>query len=86
MLLILEKRYGVCGVALKWIASFLKGRSQRIIVKGELPDTQLLDFGVPQGSILSPKLFNLYAQSFTSTMKSKVVVNVEWYADDHQVQ
>ena len=86
MLLILEKRYGVRGIALKWFASFLKGRSQKVTVKGELSDTQLLDCGVPQGSILGPKLFNLYAQSFTSTMKSKVDVNVEGYADDHQVQ
>ena len=74
------------GIALKWFASFLKGRSQKVTVKGELSDTQLLDCGVPQGSILGPKLFNLYAQSFISTMKSKVDVNVEGYADDHQVQ
>ena len=39
-----------------------------------------------QRSILGPKLFNIYAQSFSSNLNAKVDVRVEGYADDHQVQ
>ena len=86
MLFILKNRYGVRGVALKWFESFLKGRTQKVLVKDQYSDSESLDFGVAQGSILGPKLFNLYAQSFGSTLESKVNVVVEGYADDHQVQ
>ena len=86
MLLILEISFGVRGTALKWFKSFLMGRTQRVLIEGELSDPQNLDYGVAQGSILGPKLFNIYAQSFASSMKSNIQVNVEGYADDHQVQ
>ena len=59
------------------------GRTQRVLVKGELSDPQNLEFDVAQGSILGPKLFNMYAQSFASTMKTNIQVNA---SDDHQVQ
>ena len=86
MLAILSEVFGICGVALKWFESFLKGRTQRVLVKDELSECETLDFGVAQGSILGPKLFNMYAHSFASTMQSKVNVNVDGYADDHQIQ
>ena len=43
-----------------------------------------LDFGVTQGSILGPKLFNIYAKPFPEKLKV-VSVSVEGYADDHQL-
>ena len=73
-------------MAIKLFESFLKGRTQKVLVKDQYSDSESLDFGVAQGSILGPKLFNLYAQSFGSTLESKVNVVVEGYADDHQVQ
>jgi len=66
--------------------SFLKGRTQKVLIKDEYSNSESLDFGVAQGSILGPKLFNLYAQSFASTLNAKVNVKVEGYADDHQLQ
>ena len=86
MLRILEKEFGVRGTALKWFESFLKGRTQKVLIKGEFSSCEPLDFGVAQGSILGPKLFTMYAQSFSAAMKSKVDVQVEGYADDHQAQ
>lgn len=86
MLSILRNRCGIQGVALKWFESFLKGRTQKVLIKDEYSNSEPLDFGVAQGSILGPKLFNLYAQSFASTLNTKVNVKVEGYADDHQLQ
>ena len=86
MLSILRNRCGIQGVALKWFESFLKGRTQKVLIKDEYSNSESLDFGVAQGSILGPKLFNLYAQSFASTLNTKVNVKVEGYANDHQLQ
>lgn len=63
---------------LKLLHSFLKNRSFQVIVDGELSRPQLIPFGVPQGAVLSPILYNI----FTSDV---VMVNgVEYYmfADD----
>ena len=86
MLAILENNFGITGTALNWFKSFLKGRTQKVCVNNTFSEDAYLDFGVPQGSILGPKLFNIYAQSFSSNLNSKVDVSVEGYADDHQVQ
>ena len=44
-----------------------------------------LDFGVAQGSILGPPLFNAYTKTFPGKVKITVQFNVEGYADDHKL-
>ena len=44
--------------ALKLIQSYISEQQQYIQIDGETSSTQLNNFGVPQGSILSPVLFN----------------------------
>ena len=86
MLSILKNRFGIRGTALNWFRSFLVGRSQRVKINDSFSNSECVDYGVPQGSILGPKLFNMYAQSFASVMGSCIKVSVEGYADDHQIQ
>jgi retron-type reverse transcriptase len=41
-------------------ASFLSQRKFRVSVEGEMSTPREMQAGVPQGSVLSPTLFNLY--------------------------
>ena len=51
---------GVCGIAHKWILSYLENKSQ--FVQYNNCDSEVLGMccGVPQSSILGPKLFIMY--------------------------
>ena len=82
---ILRNQFGIRGAALRWFKSFLFGRTQKVMINGEYSDPLPLEFGVAQGSILGPKLFNLYIQSFSPQMQA-TGVEVEGYADDHQLR
>ena len=59
--LILEKLkiYGFQECALKWMESYLSGRSQCVYIDGELSDVLEVDVGVPQGSVLGGLLYVL---------------------------
>ena len=85
LLKILSDEFGIRGVALEWFRSFLIGRTQRVMIDDEFSNAETLDFGVAQGSVLGPKLFNIYIQSFIPTMQA-IGVEIEGYADDHQLR
>ena len=84
LLEILHKDVGVRGVALKWFDSFLRGRTQKVKIGDVYSNEVDLDFGVVQGAILGPKLFNIYTKPFPEKMQV-VSVSVEGYADDNQL-
>ena len=54
------------------------------MVNDSFSDTEFLDFGVAQGSVLGPKLFNIYIRSFYEHVHASAF-EVEGYADDHQL-
>ena len=81
---ILQYEFGLSGIVLKWFESFLKGRKQAVTVNGS--KSKYLDnrFGVPQGSVLGPVLFNIYVHSLISYLE-KHGFSIHGYADDHQI-
>ena len=84
LLHILLNQIGVTGIAYKWFESFLKGRKQQIKINNSYSESESLDYGVPQGSVLGPILFNIYIRSFYPYVHS-LGFEVEGYADDHQL-
>ena len=82
LLNILQNKFRITGSAIDWIKSFLSCRSQRIKVDGVFSDALLVAFGVPQGSILGPLLFNLYCSSIDDAFKSSGFHSMG-YADDN---
>lgn len=65
---------GLGGTALQWFQSFLEGRTQRV-VPGAL---------VPQGSVCSLILFNIYVQQLEEVVRSFEVF-CHQYVDDTQL-
>lgn len=61
-----------------WISNFLTARTQRVIVKGQVSSQSPVTSGVPQGSVIGPKLFLLYINDLPQCIKS----NVSLFADD----
>ena len=54
------ERYGIKGNIQKWIAGFLTGRRQCVVVDGTRSDEAEVLSGVPQGTVLGPLLFLLH--------------------------
>ena len=51
--------YGIRGMALSWINSYLTDRQQCVWHAGMQSTYEFIEFGVPQGSVLGPLLFVL---------------------------
>ena len=74
--------YGIRGKALNWLSTYLKGRKQYVHVNGTSSEIKLLEYGVPQGSILGPLLFVIYINDLPhSSELAKFIL----YADDANI-
>ena len=84
----LENHFGIKGMALQWIESYLMNQSQRVVIgdtktTGAKSESISLKFGVPQGCVLGPILFTLYTCSLSQICAKHVLYHL--YADDHQI-
>ena len=80
----LSRRFGVGGTALAWFQSYLGDRIQFVNTNGSTFERRVLQFGVPQGSVLGPFLFSLYTSPL-SNIASKRELSFRFYADDRQL-
>ena len=62
--------YGIGGKLLKWIAAFLEGRRQRVMVNGSKSSWTRVTSGIPQGSVLGSLLFVCYVNDMPENITS----------------
>ena len=81
---ILENEIGITDIALKWFREFLSDRTQTVQIGDSISDAQKLLFGVIQGSILGPRLFNIYIRSIYKRV-GPTKFEIVGFADNHQL-
>ena len=69
---------------LDWFRSYLCNRSFFVVVEGKQSQPQLLEFGVPQGSVLGPVLYTMYTSPLGNLIKHHSMP-YQMYADDTQL-
>ena len=79
-LLLKMSDYGIQGNLLNWSASFLQGRTQRVLVDGALSDPCPVLSGVPQGTVLGPLFFLIYINDIHKGLSPGTKISL--FADD----
>ena len=77
----LEKMYGLEGNSLKWLASYLGRRKQRVVLNGRVSDWVPATSGTPEGGHLSPLLFAL----FVNDLPRVISTNCLMFCDDVKI-
>ena len=80
----LSQAYGITTGALQWIESYLHNKQQAVMSNGADSRNRLLEYGIPQGSVLGPELFKDYVASLADLIHS-YDVEFHGYADDTQL-
>ena len=81
LLEVLNKYYGIWGLALQWLKSYLTNRQFNVQIEENFSEVKTINFSVPQGSILGPVLFTCYASTLQELFKNHN--SLSKYADDH---
>ncbi len=76
--------FGIRGSVLTWFTSYLMDRTLSVNVNGYSSLPNDLKYGVPQGSVLGPILFNLYTTPLSSLISSHSLDH-DLFADDTQM-
>ena len=70
---------GITNSTIEWFKSYLTHRRQRVLANNVYSSYQTVTQGVPQGSVLGPLFYILYANDISEIIKN---CNVAMYADD----
>ena len=52
--------FGIEGKPLEWTSLYRSGRYQTVTIDGKLSEPVLMNFSVPQGSVLGTKFYTMY--------------------------
>ena len=86
-LLIKLNNLGITGNVAKLINSFLFTRSVSLNINGSVGNArQCAEYGLPQGSVLSPVLFKIYLQDFLTELTNRPDVSILKFADDGTIK
>jgi hypothetical protein len=83
MLDVLRRRFNVQDAALEWFASFFTDRTQVVVSGADSSSVRQLKVGAPQGSVLGPRSFIIYAEDVTDIFP-RYQVHHHIFADDMQ--
>ena len=78
------RELGVDRTVLAWFTSYLVGRSNSVKIRQTTSSRQTLMYGVPQGSVLAPILFNIYISPIADIFR-RHQIHYDIYADDTQL-
>ena len=79
----LQAAFGIRGIVLRWIDTFIRMRTQTVSFNGMQSTRSSPDCGVPQGSVLGPILIILYTD--VTSIAQRHSLGVHSYADDTQL-
>ena len=65
------------GKLLKWFEDYLRGWKQKVVIEGFSSDTEDLQAGVHQGSILGPMIFLIYINDLVEEVNSEIRLYVD---------
>ena len=70
---------GITGSFYDWLLNYLEHRKQFVTVNGSNSELLEIDTGVPQGSLLGPRLYSIYSNDLPGATTN---ASVEMFADD----
>lgn len=71
---------GIRGTALDVLATYLTDRKQYVKVENKISDSEFIQTGIPQGTVLAPILFLIFINNFCNI--SNISAKLVSYADD----
>jgi len=80
----LQTSFGLNDAVLLWFRLYLDHRRQHVCHRGEQSAPSIVQFGVPQGSVLGPLLFMWYTADVVNIVEQQRL-SAHQYADDIQV-